>query len=448
MDRSTALRVNVWNVKFGPVVIKKSRHSATRIEGCYLRPNESLAEFETQPHDEKRYPTIDRFPGSRNIMLEAVAWIGIAFCLTTATVHFASIALVVLRGRLAVGRLDAKLPETPPISILRPVCGLENSIERTLRSGFELEYPDYELVFCVASPNDAIVPVVERLMAEHPEVPARLLVGDDRISINPKLNNLVKGWKAARHDWIIMADSNVLMPPDYINRMLARWSPSTGLVCSPPLASEPQGTAAEVECAFLNTFQARWQLAADAIGNGFAQGKSMLWRRENLDRHGGIEALAADPAEDAAATKLIRGAGFDVRLVELPFPQPLGHRTVRAIWSRQLRWARLRRVTFPIFFSMELIVGGFFPILVALALGLAGVVPLWAPLVLAIAWYGAEAILAISLGWHCSVKQAVAWVLRDIALPALWIAAVSGSGFEWRGNLMNVKKDSLVAETD
>ena len=49
-------------------------------------------------------------------MLEAVAWIGIAFCLTTATVHFASIALVVLRGRLAVGRLDAKLPETPPIS--------------------------------------------------------------------------------------------------------------------------------------------------------------------------------------------------------------------------------------------------------------------------------------------------------------------------------------------
>lgn len=377
--------------------------------------------------------------------MTVAVWFALAFCVVTAVFHFVSIAVVVFRGRRAVGRLTAPLPAHPPISILRPVCGLENAIERTVLSGFELDYPEFELIFCVALRDDPVIPLVRRAIAQYPNVQARLLVGDDRISINPKLNNLVKGWHAAKYDWIVMADSNVLMPDDYLSRMLSRWSGDTGLVCSPPLGSEPDGAFAEVECAFLNTFQARWQLAADAFGNGFAQGKSMLWRRENLDRHGGIEALAADPAEDAAATKVIRGSGLNVRLVELPFPQPLGHRSLRAVWSRQLRWARLRRVTFPVFFCLELIVGGLFPIAVAALLAANDSIPAWTAVMLAVSWYGAEAIMAISLGWHCSVKSVGAWVLRDLSLPVLWVTAVSGSGFEWRGNQMNVKEDSLMA---
>ena len=81
---------------------------------------------------------------------------------------------------------------------------------------------------------------------------------------------------------------------------------------------------------------------------------------------------------------------------------------------------------------------------VAFALALFDVIPLWSAALLAIAWYGAEVALAISLGWTSTPKQVLAWILRDVTLPFLWVAAVSGSGFEWRGNLMNVKKDSLV----
>lgn len=371
-------------------------------------------------------------------------YLAMAFCVVTSLCHFISVAVVTLRGRIAVRRIGKPLPAKPAISIVRPVCGLENSIERTLRSGFEIDYPVYELVFCVADAADPVIPLVRRLMAEYQKIPARLLIGDDRISINPKLNNIVKGWKGARYDWIVMADSNVLMPDDYLNRMLGRWSPTTGLVCSPPLGSEPDGPFAEVECGFLNTFQARWQLAADAFGNGFAQGKSMLWRRENLDNAGGIDALAAHPAEDAAATKVIRGGGLNVRLVELPFPQPLGHRTLRAIWSRQLRWARLRRATFPFFFGLELVVGGFFPIAVAALLAAGGYIPVLLALALPVAWYGAEVLMAIGLGWHCSVKSPIAWIARDLSLPVLWVTAICGSGFEWRGNQMNIKEDSLL----
>ena len=84
-------------------------------------------------------------------------------------------------------------------------------------------------------------------------------------------------------------------------------------------------------------------MSPTCFGFGFAQGKTMLWRRADLERAGGIEALAKEVAEDAASTKIVRAAGRKVRLVAQPFPQPLGHRSASEVWNRQLRWARLRR---------------------------------------------------------------------------------------------------------
>src|SRR5690606_2346386 len=133
-----------------------------------------------------------------------------------------------------------------------------------------------------------------------------------------------------------------------------------------PVGSRPAGFWAEVECAFLNTYQARWQLAADTVGFGFAQGKSMLWRREVLDGAGGIRALGIEVAEDAAATKVVRGEGLAVRLVGAPFEQPLGVRSYRQILDRQVRWARLRRATFPLCYTPELLTGSLAPMAAAI----------------------------------------------------------------------------------
>ena len=100
---------------------------------------------------------------------------------------------------------------------------------------------------------------------------AKLLIGDDRVSINPKLNNCIKGWEASRYEYIILSDSNVLAPPDYIQAMLVAFCENTALTISMPIGSRPGSFWAIVECAILNTFQARWQYGADAIGIGFAQ---------------------------------------------------------------------------------------------------------------------------------------------------------------------------------
>lgn len=353
-------------------------------------------------------------------------------------IHFLSILAVAIRSRRPAGGLA---PIPGPVSILRPVCGIENHIEATLASTFEIEFPaEYEVLFCVASSSDPVIPLVRRLIAAHPGTHARVLTGDDRISVNPKLNNLVKGWAAAKHPWIVMADSNVLMPPDYLQRLFAAWDRNTGLVCSPPLAIRPEGPWAELECAFLNTFQARWQLAADFAGLGFAQGKTMLWRREVLDRAGGIAALAAEVAEDAAATKIVRAAGMKVQLVRQPFPQPLGRREFREVWNRQLRWARLRRASFKLFFVPELLAGGLWPLVSAAFLVQAGKAPLALAPALALAWYGSEAMLARQMGWRVTPISPLFWFGRDVVLPWLWAAAVCGNRFVWRGSSMSVHR--------
>ena len=133
------------------------------------------------------------------------------------------------RSRCAVARAAAARPRRrrtlPAVSIVQPLCGVEAFSRETLRSIFALDYPDYEIIFCLASADDPIAPLVRGAIEAHPERPARLLIGDDRVSANPKLNNVVKGWKAARHDWVIIANSNVLMPADYIQRLLGALAP-------------------------------------------------------------------------------------------------------------------------------------------------------------------------------------------------------------------------------
>ena len=359
------------------------------------------------------------------------------FALPATLLHLASTLLAVRRLRRTTERVS--FAGGPPVTLLRTVRGLDPYDKLTLRSGFELSYTNYELILCCDDTHDPVAPVIRRLIAEHPNVPARLLIGRDNVTSNPKLNNLIKGWRAVRHDWVVMADSNVLMPSDYIDRLLSGWRADTGLLCAPPIGCMPNGFWAEVECAFLNTYQARWQYAADSVGLGFAQGKTMLWRRADLEKAGGIRVLGAEIAEDAAATKVVRRAGRRVRLVDGAFGQPLGHRSARAVWLRQVRWAKLRRATFPAFFLPEVLSSGFAPVLAAaFAAQAADLSPFAASAALAAFWYACEACLARAAGWPISTSSPLAWITRDLMLPALWAQAWVGKTVSWRGNEMKL----------
>jgi len=367
---------------------------------------------------------------------------------TALAAHLASVAIAAIRLHRP-GRPTSVLDVLPPVTIVRPVRGIETFSRETLTSGLLLDYPSVATIFCVADADDPIVPLVEEIIASHGRGKARLIVGDVAVSANPKLNNCVRGWDAAETEWVVLADSNVLMPPDYLQRLLARWRPDTGLICSTPAGSRPKDFGAEVECAFLNTYQARWQYAAEAIGFGFAQGKSMLWRKPFLDERGGLAILGAEIAEDAAATKLVRAAGRKVHLVGAPFEQPLGARLLREVAQRQFRWARLRRVTFLPYFLPEILTSPLVPAAFATLAAPAVGVPAWQAAALLVAsWYVAELLLAHWAGWFVSWRSPLAYLVRDLLFPAIWAYAFIAVDVDWRGNAMTIaaKGDSARNE--
>ena len=160
-----------------------------------------------------------------------------------------------------------------------------------------------------------------------------------------------------------------------------------------------------------------------------------------MNRAGGIEVLASEVAEDAAATKVVRGAGRKVQLVDRPFPQPLGYRTAAEVWHRQVRWARLRRASFFAYFLPEAVSGGVLPMIalavVAPAFGLPVV-----PTVLLFAYFGMrrETLLAAVAGWHVSARYPLIPVCARRSCPCCFFSALQGDDFVWRGNEMQVER--------
>lgn len=355
--------------------------------------------------------------------LAGVLALGVAASLLA--LHLASLVLAFPRARRAP---TAKAPaDAPPVTVVRVLCGVEPTSQATLLGLLDFDYPDVRPIFCVAHAADPIVALARQAMAARPNVAARLLIGEDRVGANPKLNNMVKAWRAADTDLVLFLDSNLVAPRDYVSRAVAALGQQAA-ASAPPLGLDPETFAADVEAAFLNGHAARWQYAAAALGLGFAQGKTLLMSKSRLPL-GDLSILAREPAEDAALTCLARGAGGGVALLRGPAGQCLGRRRAKEVWRRQLRWARLRRATFPALYALECAAGSALALTAAaLAGALLGV--WWLAPALAALWWGAELAFARACGWPASLAALLA---RDLALPALWAAAWAGDGVAWRG---------------
>lgn len=363
---------------------------------------------------------------------------------------FAAFALLVHLGTQALVLADGARRRRQPLSpqplspagplpfvcLLRPVCGVDQFDAETLGSSFRQDYPDYEVIFTCASDRDPAVALVRQLIAAHPEVRARILTGERPISDNPKLNNVARGWDETCAPILCMTDSNLLLPPDYLTQVVGSFRADTGLVSAPPIGIRARGLWGAVECAFLNSFQARFQLASAVLGNAFAQGKTLCWRREVLDAGGGLAALGREMAEDVASTKLVRAQGLRVRLAPRLYAQPIGPRRAGQIWQRQIRWARVRRAGFPWLFLPEILTGLVPPLLALAGAVVLGAAP-WAALPLfALIWIGSEWAFTRAMGWPARGIDLAAMLLRDLALPALWLWSWRQKGFVWRGNAM------------
>lgn len=356
-------------------------------------------------------------------------------------IHVATAAIVALRLR-GGRRMALTTGPREPVGILVPVAGLPAADARKALTALALVREDDELVYCAFDEREPIVAPIRAAIARHPGGNVRILAGRDRTTGNPKLDNMEKGYAALSRDIIVSVDGNVAMDPGLVEEALALMDARTGVVSSPAIGTSPEGFAAEVDCAFLNPLYARWQLAADAIGSGYAQGKVLVFRKSMIEAAGGFEALGADTAEDSSATKIARRSGLKVRLLRHPVEQPLGRRTIGEVWTRYVRWAQLRRESFPALYAFEWLMTPLAPaVLAALASSGGPIHPALAAGGLLATWYAVEAMLAKAAGWPLSIAFPAACLVRDAMAVAIWPVALFKRSYRWRGETITIGAD-------
>ena len=177
--------------------------------------------------------------------------------------------------------------ELPGVSIFKPIRGLEDGISENIESFFKLDYPKYELLMSIAESNDPTIPVVRALMAKHPKVDAALIIGGVDAGPNPKVNNMLRSYQQAKHEVILISDSNVRVTPSYLRKMVSNLVPGVGVVSSVLFGEAPKGLGGLMEATFLNTWYAKMVTFLARVGWPCVIGKSMLFRKESLEAIGG-----------------------------------------------------------------------------------------------------------------------------------------------------------------
>ncbi len=334
-----------------------------------------------------------------------------------------------------------------PISILKPLKGVDSGLVDNLRSFFVLDYPDYEILFSVADGDDPAVAVVHQLCAAYPQVPTRLLISSERVGLNPKVNNLVEAYDRAGHDWILISDSNVRVNPDYLGQLAAVFAKDVGVVTAAVAGRAPQFLGGNLEAAFLNTHYCRWMFVAEKFGCPVVVGKSMLFRKSEANRFGGIRTLACYLAEDYMAGVAMQYLGLRVVMMNQPIGQQIGQYTVREFWSRHLRWGRIRKSQAPVAFFLEPLFGS----LISAILGLIGFAIL-RPDDIGVflfmhftVWFVSDCLLMQVMARTLTVYAILAWWVREISALPMWIHIAIGNTVNWRGRQLHIRRGGILS---
>jgi len=351
----------------------------------------------------------------------AALWWGLCLALL-----LGSAGLALLQPGLA--RRRARAPDREPVSMLIPVRGQAPGFSEASLSALRQDHAALEILFSAAGTDAAGAAAVRAVLAEAPPGKTlRFIRTAPAAGLNPKIGNLLEPYAAASHDVVVIKDATTLLAPGQVGAMLRSLTPGTGLVCAAPIARGPLGFTAHVEAALINTYGARLLLAASVIGVGVGIGAAMLLRRSDLDRAGGLAAVAPAVADDHAISKTLAGLGLRTVFTAETVDQGLGRRATASVWGRHLRWALCRRTTEPLAFWLEPMTGLAAACLAAW-LAFASSALLAATL---LAWVVVEIGLALAKGWPAGPLSLPAILLREALLPVLWLAALGTRTIAW-----------------
>ncbi|MGH9663899.1 MAG: glycosyltransferase, partial [Bryobacteraceae bacterium] len=290
---------------------------------------------------------------------------------------YCALVLVAARRYLDVRLPDLAQPE--PVSILKPLHGLDAGLEENLRTFFTQDYPEFEILFALRSPEDAAIPVIEKLRREFPQVPARLLVTGEPPYPNAKVFCLQNMLQAARHDLLVMSDSDIRVTPSMLRTVAAEFQDGrAGVATCPYRAVAGRSVWSRLEAAGMNTEFLGGVLVARMLeGMKFAVGPTIVARKSVLEAIGGCDRLKDYLAEDFVLGKFAAEQGFGVLLSSYVIEHRIGSEEWTRNAAHRLRWARSTRRSRPAGYLGSVFMN---PIPIALLLCLAE--PSWWPVLI------------------------------------------------------------------
>jgi len=412
-----------------------------------------------------------------------VVWLAASAWLTMMSFFVVGAVLIVQRlFPASIHRLDRILltRKQPPVSILRPLKGVDFGMEDNLRAAYTQLYPTIEMVLCVATHNDPAIPMARQIMDEFPDIPSKLLVGDMCVGMNPKINNLHRAMtdkkEGATHDFVWILDSNCRPARCSLARaMTLHLDTDASVTHNAPFPLYPRSFGARLEQLFLSTVHTRmysvinWTTLASCLN-----GKSNLYRRSDLARatsNGSLALFGAHLAEDNLIGEAMRQHVGLHQLAPDPSWQPLGDMSVAAYFSRRIRWTRIRKHNVTAATLLE-------PFTECFVVGMYGVWALtrlspryfppeygWLFYAMHVAlWFLCDLLVfrimtrvAKQTGiiatppdtdqsvWGSRGQWVLAWLVRELSALPVWIWAVLGMTVEWRGQLYQLHMDGRAS---
>jgi ceramide glucosyltransferase len=364
----------------------------------------------------------------------------------------AGVGLLLIGAQLASLRrhLRQPLPPTnsqPAISVLKPLCGVDDELFDNLRTFIDLDYPNYEILLGVKSVEDSAYPLARKAQALWPER-VRVVLQSGAPGFNPKVNQLIGLVKRARHDILVVSDSNMRVARNYLREIAGHFQDSqVGLITHPIAGIGGRRLGARMDNLYLSSSIAPGVIAAKRLtGKDFVVAKSMALRRADLYAMGGFEAVKDVLAEDyVTGRRVLEKLGKRIVVAATPIFDVSCHRSAKDFVSRYARWSVMQRqaVGTPIYTSQVLLNPLFLAGLGALISYRRAGLLVWAIcclLKMALDTSAARLMLKERFSWQC------AWAVppKDLLVAAFWICGLLSNKVNWRGNRFLVLKGTRL----
>jgi len=336
---------------------------------------------------------------------------------------------------------------TPPVSILKPVRGLDPDAYENFASFCHQDYPNYEILFCVGDETDPVVPVLEKLESDFPTANIRVLYGSGRDATNDKVAKLARLTQEARHDVLVINDSDVRAEATYLRKVVAPLAnPKVGAVtCFYVPTHETSAVQRLQSVGMLSDFYPGILVAWLLDGVKFALGPTIATTRERIKGFGGFEAIENRPGDDLLVGRLIDEQGYEVKLLRYWIDTVADFHSMRDLVLKRLRWMTVMRHMRPWGHIGLLFTLGLPWALIAAAVS-------GSPAV-AIAYLGAYLFLRLAMTWligtwglkqRFHLRYLVLIPLWDALAVGIWLRSFTRNTISWRNREYYIRNGELV----